>query len=105
MPRSVAPDRGNQASAGTAASRLKQRPHASSAHTKGRSATIKKNPTLADLNDSLKASDIYDTPTWRKIQHLGDIRNLCDHKKDRSPTEAEATELITGVKVIVKTIF
>lgn len=40
----------------------------------------KKNPTIADLNDPLKAASVIDTPTWRKISFLADLRNLCSHK-------------------------
>jgi hypothetical protein len=46
----------------------------------------KKNPTIADLNEPLKAASVIDIPTWRKISFLADIRNLCSHKKDREPT-------------------
>jgi hypothetical protein len=65
----------------------------------------KKNPSISDLNDNLKSSGVYDTPTWRKIQHLGDIRNLCDHNKDREPKKEEVDELITGVEAIIKTVY
>lgn len=65
----------------------------------------KKNPTISDLNEKLKTSEVYDTPTWRKIQHLGDIRNLCDHSKDREPTNEEVDELITGTDKLIKTIY
>ena len=65
----------------------------------------KKDPTVADLNDPLKAAGVYDIPTWRKIQHLADVRNLCDHKKGREPTDTEVQELISGVASIVKTVF
>jgi hypothetical protein len=65
----------------------------------------KKDPVISDLNDLLKAGGMYDVPTWRKIQHLADIRNLCDHKKGREPTQDEVTELIAGVNSIVKTVF
>lgn len=65
----------------------------------------KKNQSISDLNDSLKSSEVYDTPTWRKIQHLGDIRNLCDHNKNREPKNEEVEELIFGVEAIIKTIF
>lgn len=65
----------------------------------------KKAPSISDLNEKLKSSEIYDTPTWRKIQHLADIRNLCDHKKDREPTIDEVSELIIGVDSIIKTIY
>jgi hypothetical protein len=65
----------------------------------------KKTPSISDLNDKLKSSEVYDTPTWRKIQHLGDIRNLCDHNKDREPKKEEVDELILGVESIIKTVF
>jgi len=65
----------------------------------------KKTPSISDLNDKLKSSEIYDTPPWRKIQHLGDIRNLCDHDKDREPTKEEVDDLIIGVDSIIKTIY
>ncbi|MHB8404676.1 MAG: hypothetical protein ACYDCJ_04550 [Gammaproteobacteria bacterium] len=73
---------------------------------KNHSITInKKNPTIADLNDLLKSAAVYDIPVWRKIQHLADLRNLCDHKKDREPTELEVKDLIVGVTAIVKNVF
>lgn len=68
-------------------------------------ATRKKNPTISDFNDLLKQADVLDTPSWRQIQRLGDIRNLCDHSKDREPTKDEALELIAGVEKFTKTLF
>ena len=65
----------------------------------------KKNPTIADLNDPLKAATVYDMPTWRKIQLLADIRNLCTHSKDDEPKKEQVDELIEGVNHIIKTIF
>lgn len=65
----------------------------------------KKNPSISDFNDKLKSSEIYDTPTWRKIQHLGDIRNLCDHNKNREPKKEEVEELIYGVDGLIKTVY
>ena len=47
----------------------------------------KKNPTIADLNDPLKAASVIDMPTWRKISFLADLRNLCSHKKDSDADE------------------
>jgi hypothetical protein len=57
----------------------------------------KKDPTIADHNDALKAGSVLDVPQWRFIQHLGDIRNKCDHKKQAEPTKEEVNELIEGV--------
>jgi hypothetical protein len=68
--------------------------------------TIKKaKPTIADYNDALKGADVVDIPTWRNIQFLGDLRNLCDHKKDKEPKDAEMDDLIAGVRKISKTLF
>ncbi len=65
----------------------------------------KKNLTISDLNDALKASSVIDTADWRRIQLLGDIRNKCDHAKTPEPTGEEVTELIEGVKKVTKTLF
>ncbi|PIR55470.1 hypothetical protein COU74_00845 [Candidatus Peregrinibacteria bacterium CG10_big_fil_rev_8_21_14_0_10_36_19] len=65
----------------------------------------KKNPSISDYNDKLKDAGVFETPTWRKIQHLGDLRNLCDHKKKKEPTKDDVEELVEGVEKIVKTIF
>lgn len=65
----------------------------------------KKNPTISDYNDLLKKNDLIDVPKWRFIQRLGDLRNLCGHKKEREPTEAEITELIDGVDKTTKTLY
>jgi hypothetical protein len=67
--------------------------------------TRKKKPTLSDWNDILKDANVYDIPTWRGIQRLTDIRNLCTHAKDRDPTKKEVDELISEVERITKTIF
>jgi hypothetical protein len=64
----------------------------------------KKSPTIADYNDILK-DNVYDTIEWRRTQRLGDLRNLCDHNKDREPTKEEVDELISGTERVIKTIF
>lgn len=79
--------------------------HLAQVHINHNLKIIKKTPSISDLNENLKSSEIYDTPTWRKIQHLGDIRNLCDHNKDRDPKKEEVEELIFGVETIIKTVF
>jgi hypothetical protein len=65
----------------------------------------KKNPTIADLNDPLKAADIIDTPTWRKISFLADLRNICSHKKGTEPTKEQVEELIQGAEWLMKNVF
>jgi hypothetical protein len=65
----------------------------------------KKNPTIADLNDPLKAAAITDTASWRKISYLADLRNLCSHRKDVDPTREQVEELIAGAEWLTKNIF
>ena len=72
--------------------------------TRGISIT-KKNPAINDYNELLKNNDVIDTPTWRFIQRLGDIRNLCDHNKTDEPTKENINDLIDGTDKIIKTIF
>lgn len=65
----------------------------------------KKNPTINDYNELLKNQDIIDIPTWRHIQLLGDIRNLCDNDKKQEPLEDQVQTLIYGTDKIIKTVF
>jgi hypothetical protein len=65
----------------------------------------KKDPTINDFNELLKSTNVLDVPQWRFIQRLGDLRNLCGHKKDREPTADEVTELISGVEKTTKTLY
>jgi HEPN domain-containing protein len=66
---------------------------------------VKKNPSISDYNDKLKDEEIIDLPVWRTIQFLGDIRNLCDHNKEKEPTKDQVSELIAGASKIIKTVF
>lgn len=65
----------------------------------------KKDPTIGELNDLLRAENVIEIPVWRQIQRLGDLRNLCDHNKGREPTNEEVQELISGVEKATKTLF
>lgn len=65
----------------------------------------KKYPSISDYYQLLKENCIIDTAKWRFIQHLGDIRNLCDHNKDREPTKEDVLELAEGVEKVIKTVF
>jgi len=67
--------------------------------------TTKKHPTIADLNDALKNKEVIETPQWRGIQHLADLRNLCDHNKEREPKPDEIDDLIDGTEKLIKTLF
>ena len=64
----------------------------------------KKNPTIADFNELLKSNNVIDLPQWRFIQHLADIRNICDHAKTPDPTAEQVLDLLAGVKRIIKTV-
>ena len=61
-------------------------------------------PTIADYNDALKAKKAYQQPTWRKIQHLADLRNKCAHVLDEEPSRAEVDELLDGVDGVLRTL-
>ena len=65
----------------------------------------KKSPTIGDLNEPLKKAGVYDTPVYRKIQLLADIRNLCTHQKGNDPTPDQIDEMLNGVRSITKTVF
>jgi hypothetical protein len=65
----------------------------------------KKSPVISDFNDALKAANTFDVPQWRSIQHLADIRNLCDHNKATEPTTEQVNDLIAGVMKVTKTLF
>jgi hypothetical protein len=65
----------------------------------------KKNPTIADFNEALKAEGVIDLPQWRYVQHLADLRNLCYHARTPDPTSAQVTDLIEGVKKVTKTFY
>lgn len=65
----------------------------------------KKKPTISDFNDNLKNAEIIEIAEWRKIQHLGDIRNRCDHNKNKEPTKEDVEELIEGVNRTIKNLW
>jgi len=67
-------------------------------------AVRKKEPSIGDYNDLLKKGEVLDVPQWRLVQRLGDLRNLCTHKKTREPTADEVRELIDGVDKATKTL-
>ena len=65
----------------------------------------KKSPLISDLNNALKEANVVDVPQWRFIQHLADIRNLCDHNKTKEPSGEQVDDLLAGVRKVSKTLF
>lgn len=65
----------------------------------------KKHPGISDLSQLLKDAGVTTVPQWRFIQHLADIRNICDHAKGREPTKDEISDLIEGAEKVLKTVF
>ncbi len=65
----------------------------------------KKDAGINDYNQLLKDKDVIEVKDWRFIQHLADLRNLCDHNKKAEPEKEEIEELIAGVEKMSKTLF
>lgn len=65
----------------------------------------KKKPNISDYNQALKDAEVIEIPAWRFIQHLADLRNLCDHKRAQEPKPEEIEDLIIGVDKVSKTVF
>jgi hypothetical protein len=65
----------------------------------------KRNPTISCFNDALKEGGVIELPQWRYIQHLADIRNLCDHGRSPEPTADQITDLLGGTNKITKSVF
>ena len=65
----------------------------------------KRNPGISDFIQALKDKDVVSVPQWRFVQHLADIRNVCDHAKGREPEEGEIDDLLLGTEKVLKTIF
>ena len=65
----------------------------------------KKKTAINDYNQILKDNNVLEIQDWRFIQHLGDLRNLCDHNKKKDPTKEQVEELVVGVEKILKIIF
>lgn len=68
-----------------------------------RSIVLTTEPGISAYNDALKGRG-YDKAMWRKIQHLGDLRNLSAHVLDHEPTLAEARELVDGVEEVLRAL-
>lgn len=64
----------------------------------------RKKLTIAVLNDALKDKGVLPIPDWRFVQHLADIRNLCDHAKAQEPTKDQIYDLVAGTRKVLKTI-
>jgi hypothetical protein len=62
-------------------------------------------PTISNYTELLKSNEIIETPIWRHLSLLGDLRNLCSHAKGREPTRDEVAELIDGVEKIIKKVY
>ena len=69
------------------------------------SIKVREKPKISVLNDDLKAANVIDFPQWRFIQHLGDLRHLCAHDREKEPTADQIEDLLAGVEKVTMTIF
>ncbi len=67
-------------------------------------SVTKKTAGIGDLNVLLKDNSVIDVPQWRHISMLGDIRNLCVHKRSKEPTDTQVADLIDGTDKVLKTV-
>ena len=65
----------------------------------------KKHPGINDFNELLRKEGVLDMSSWRQIQQLADIRNLCGHSKETEPKKEDVKDLVSGVKKFTKTLF
>lgn len=65
--------------------------------------TRKKKPTLNDFNQMLKDASVVKTPTWRFIQGMGDLRNICAHAGEE-PTKSEVKDLLAGAAKVLREV-
>ena len=65
---------------------------------------IKKEPTISDYNEQLRNEGIINKILWRRIQTLGDIRNVCAHNKEMEPSEQDVKDIIDGTKYIISSL-
>lgn len=70
-----------------------------------RKLPLKKKAMLTNMNDALREAAAYDVVTWRRVQALADIRNICAHKGEREPNLEEVQRLVDEVSDVVKTVF
>lgn len=53
----------------------------------------------------LKNNNVIDIPTFRKIQLMGDLRNLCDHNKEIEPKKEDIEELLSLTNKLIKNVY
>ena len=68
-------------------------------------AVKKRNPVISDFNQALRDCNLTSVPQWRFVQHLADIRNVCDHARAREPEKGEIDDLVSGTAKVLKTYF
>lgn len=71
---------------------------------KAHNVSVQRNPTISEFAAALKSAKILDLTTWKLVDYLGGLRNLCCHNKGRDTTKAEVQDLISGVERFSKTI-
>jgi len=65
----------------------------------------KKNMSVIDYNELFRKTGLYDAATYRQIQYLGVLRDLCLKNKKNAPTEDQIEDMIAGTQKMLKTIF
>jgi hypothetical protein len=72
---------------------------------KNHAVPFRKKPQIASMNDALKDANVYGVAEWRRIQHLGDLRNLCCHAGNIEPSRQNVEDLMAGVQTVTSSVF
>jgi hypothetical protein len=64
----------------------------------------KSNPSVTHLAERLRDAGVIDIAQWRRIQHLGEIRNRCAQKRTEEPTATQIDELLGGGEWLVRNV-
>ena len=61
--------------------------------------------TISALAEALRAAQVLDLPQCQFVQHLGELRALCDVGRMPEPTPDQVNDLITGTRRALRLVF
>lgn len=64
----------------------------------------RKRPSIADSTEALEQAGLLEAAQRRLVQHLAQLRELCERKGEGDPSREDVAELLAGVGRVVKTV-